>query len=171
MPMARCATDLRQPLLRRRVPLATARRVLAPAIDAAGGLLRVGVYAVDFPVGDIPRRIETALANRARLPWLRQLEPFSQAMVDSLQAVAAGLCAAGFSTPKPVSAAQKHPMLHIKAQFFASPDGWDNLFREPGWGAVMAAYFRASADLVQRRLQCLEFDRAPAASAKPASGG
>ena len=148
-----------------------ARAILAPAIDTAGGLLRVGVYAVDFPVGDIPRRIETALAKRARLPWLRQLEPFSPALVDSLRAVAAGLRAAGFSAPKPISAAEEHPMLHIKAQFFASPDGWDNLFREPGWGAVAATYFRASADLVQKRLQYLEFNRVPAANAKPATGG
>jgi hypothetical protein len=151
--------------------LLVARRVLAPAIDSAGGLLRVGVYAVDFPVGDIPRRIETALANRARLPWLRQLEPFSQAVFDSLQAVAAALRAGGFHPPQAISAAEEHPMLHIKAQFFASPEGWDNLFRQPGWGAVLATYFRASADLVQRRLQYLEFDRVPAASDKPASGG
>ncbi|HEX9109553.1 MAG TPA: hypothetical protein VF832_20065, partial [Longimicrobiales bacterium] len=151
--------------------LLLARRVLAPAIDATGGLLRVGVYAVDYPVGDVPRRIETALANRARLPWLRQLEPFSQAVVDSLRAVAAGLRAAGFTAPKPVSSAEEHPMLHIKAQFFASPDGWDNLFREPGWGAVMAAYFRASADLVQKRLQYLEFERHPAPRDERAAGG
>ncbi len=155
--------------------LLVARRALAPALDAAGGLLRVGIYDVAIPVTDIPAQIDTALANRARLPWLQRLEPFSPAVVDSLRAVSAELKASGFPPPaaKPRGMRDpEHPKLHMKAQFFASAQGWDNLFRDPAWGTVLADYFRGRARLVREAPQYTEFYRLqPLPESRAASGG
>ncbi len=154
--------------------LLVARQALAPAIDAAGGLLRVGIYDVAIPVNDLPAQIDTALANRARTPWLQRLEPFSAAVVDSLRAVAAELRASGFPPPPAHPAALHdagHPKLHMKAQFFASAEGWDNLFRDPAWGAALADYFRGRARLVREAPQYTEFYRLNALPESRAVGG
>ena len=143
-----------------------ASHALAADIEGAGGLLHVGIYDVAMPVDNIPARIDTALARRARTPWLVQLEPFSREVVDSLRAVSAELKASGFRWPDSTG---RYPKLHMKAQFFASAEGWDNLFREPGWGAVLAAFFRDRARLVQQQPQYAEFYRIPVPTA-PANG-
>ncbi len=147
-----------------------ARRTLAPAIHGAGGLLRVGIYDTAIPVVDLPARIDTALARRARTPWLLALEPFSTAVVDSLHAVAERLRARGFEPPRPADPGE-HPKLHMKAQFFASAEGWDNLFADPAWGHLLAAYFRGRARIIENRLQYLGFFPLEQAADSRAAGG
>jgi len=154
--------------------LLVAEHALAPAIAAAGGLLHVGIYDVAIPVDDLPAQIDSALANRARTPWLEKLEPFSPAVVDSLRAVAAELRASGFPPPAVAPADSReprHPKLHMKAQFFASAEGWDNLFRDPAWGAVLADYFRGRARFAREEPEYGEFYRLKALPESRAAGG
>ncbi|HEX9107777.1 MAG TPA: hypothetical protein VF832_11125, partial [Longimicrobiales bacterium] len=154
--------------------LLVARKALASEIAAAGGMLRVGIYDVAIPVDDIPARIDTALANRARTPWLQQLEPFSAAVVDSLRAVSAALKASGFPARRaapPGAHDPGHPKLHMKAQFFASGAGWNDLLRDPAWGSLLARYFRDRAALVRSRDQYADFFRVTQPAESRATGG
>ena len=157
--------------------LLVANSVLAHTIARAGGMLHLGIYDVAIPVDDLPSRIDTALATRAKTPWLRQLDPFAPEVTDSLRAVAAELRASGFRSSAATTplrgpggsgggiigsnAAQVdgHAKLHLKAQFFASGEGWENLFLEPGWGHILAEFFRGRARLIQSRANYAEFHR------------
>lgn len=141
--------------------LIAVRKNLAPAIDSAGGALRIGIYNVDIGVDDVPARIDTMLAVRARTPWLRALEPFSQEVIDSLHAVSADLKRSA-ADKQAVLKPGESPLLHIKEDFAASPEAWENLFRQPGWGKALAAYLRTSAATVRTAPQFAEFNTLPA---------
>ena len=144
--------SLQEELLAR---LLVVRNRLAPAIDRAGGMLRVGIYNIDTPVDDISARIDTLLANRARTPWMRELEPFAPEVIDSLRAVAAQLRG---SAPSDTASTHDAPKLHIKEDFAASREAWENLFVQPGWGAALAAYYRAAAQAGRTAARFAEFD-------------
>ncbi len=163
------AMSLAEEMLARMI---VASHILGPAIAAAGGGLHVGIYDVDFPVDDIAARIDVALATRARNPWLRRLEPFSREVIDTLHAVARDLRRAPVAERDGEVAARdaskdldvgsgsqigseaeggEHPKLHIKAQFFSSAKGYDDLLRWHGWGALLSRSLRARAAEGARR--------------------
>jgi hypothetical protein len=131
--------------------LIAARQVLEPEIEAAGGMLRIGLYASELEVTDIPakvRHVESAFATNA---WLRSLFSFPPSVFAGLTELADLL--EGLSMA-PVGDAEfeydPHPKLHLKANFFASREAW-SLMSRPEWSEASWAYMQLRINQVQTR--------------------
>lgn len=111
---------------------------LRPALDAAGGMLRIGIYNPGTGTQDVVGRFVAAYANARRTPFLIQLLPLDPS-VDSLIVDLARkretLLAGG-----PSAADSVVPKLHLKANFFATREGWDSLAMRPELLAAVEAY-------------------------------
>lgn len=109
------------------------RRELADAIAAAGGDLRVGLYALP---GDA-----RGFASRADL-WARQVSatPFLQALLPFAPSLVPIVADAGRNTAPADSGLR--PKLHQKVQFLATREFWRGVTAAPEWPAFMAAYLR-----------------------------
>ena len=111
---------------------------LRPALDAAGGMLRIGLYDPGMGTQDVIGRFVAAYANARRTPFLIRLLPIDS-MVDSLildlarkrDTLGAGQAAAADSVV---------PKLHLKANLFVTREGWDSLAMRPELLATVQAY-------------------------------
>ncbi|MBI4410602.1 MAG: hypothetical protein HY561_12890, partial [Gemmatimonadetes bacterium] len=131
--------------------LLAAQRLLAREIAAAGGLLKVGIYAPEFEVTNIPAKVRSVQRTFAEHAWLRELFGFPPPVYEDLAELAdaiAGLAMAPVPTPEfefdPV------PKLHLKANFFASREAW-GLMSRPEWGALTWEYVQQRIAQVQTR--------------------
>jgi hypothetical protein len=131
--------------------LLTARELLAPQIDAAGGLLGLGLYASPLEVTDIPGKVRLVQVALDEQPWLRALFGFSPRVLTGLAELAdlmEGLAMA------PQSHAEfehgSRPKLHLKANFFASREAWSLMAREE-WSEASYAYMNLRVTQVQER--------------------
>ncbi|MFN8716920.1 MAG: hypothetical protein ACK50C_08035 [Gemmatimonadaceae bacterium] len=115
-------------------------RVLGDEITGQGGLLKVGVFAQDVPVTDIPAKVLGVRRTLRQHPWLRDLFDFPPAVYAGLDSLAAH-----YAALPPPSVDPSHddirarPNLHIKAHFIASRDAWRVMAR-PEWVAYAQAY-------------------------------
>jgi len=125
--------------------LVVASRILREEIEGQGGLLKVGLYASDLSVGDIPGKMEALLKTLDATPWLRDLYGFHPIVRSQLEEQARSLVAEGFTRPYRVDQTFETPKLHMKAHYFATREAWDGLFARPDIGPVMMAYFREMA--------------------------
>ncbi len=138
--------------------LINARQTLDAAIKRSGGMLGIGIYDLSMSADDIPARIDTALARRSRTPWLQKLEPFSKEVSDSLRAVSK-LLRATVGNGSSETPGNERSKLHLKLQFVASAEAWDDLFLQRGWGAALAEHYRSIARLSRTRPQFAEFHK------------
>ena len=118
---------------------------LGPELEASGGMLKTGIYNPGIGVSDVGARFSAAYRNGRRTPFLRRLFPIDAA-VDTLLAHvgAAGLQPLPLSPLSPVTE-QLAPKLHMKANFFATREGWDSLVSRPEMAPVLDAYVRQLA--------------------------
>lgn len=115
------------------------------------GLLKVGVFAQEVPVTDIPAKLVGVYRTLQQHAWLRALFDFPPSVytgLDSLTARYATLPPPAIDTGNGEVRAQ--PNLHIKAHFIASPEGWRVMAR-PEWVAFADDYVsRRMAQLAER---------------------
>jgi hypothetical protein len=116
---------------------------LGPEIQAADGMLKTGIYNPGIGVQDVGPRFSAAYKNARRTPFLRRLFPLHP-LVDSLLVHADELLrgvSGGVEPPGEIM-----PKLHLKANFFASRQGWDSLVARPEMAEVLKAYLIPLAD-------------------------
>jgi phosphatidylserine/phosphatidylglycerophosphate/cardiolipin synthase-like enzyme len=106
--------------------LLMAERVLGPTIRANGGLLKVGLYASEIPVSDVPKKILAVRTTLAQHAWLRDLFDFPPSVYTGLEQIAATYG----QLPTPVRdgsefEASQRPLLHLKANYIASREAWN----------------------------------------------
>jgi hypothetical protein len=131
--------------------LVTARNELGAEIAAAGGLLAVGIYETDLQVTDIPQKVRLVNEAFASHDWLHSFFGFPQSVLDELAMIAAEI--EGLSmAPDPFDDFEHDPQpkLHLKANFFASPEAW-TLMQRPEWAAAAWAYMQIRVNQVQTR--------------------
>jgi hypothetical protein len=131
--------------------LMTAQLLLQDRISSAGGLLRVGLYRTRLPANDIPGKVRLAHGALKEQPWLRELFGFEMAVVERLGEMALALDGLDM---EPVAfrefAFDATPKLHLKANFFASPEAW-TLMRRPEWPDEAQAYMLVRVNQLQSR--------------------
>ena len=122
-----------------------AGRELGPAIDRAGGLLKVGMYAPRVGVGDIPGKARSMAENYQAHPWLAELHGVETQDIGGLEAFADSLEATGFRARYLEGDALSAPKLHMKVHFFATREGWDPLMAQPEADEFLLAYLKQRA--------------------------
>jgi hypothetical protein len=118
--------------------LIVVQQELGPELEAAGGVLKTGIYNPGVGVEDAMSRFGMAYRNGRRTPFIRRLFPVDET-IDTLltqfraavQANPAALAPHGV----PLS-----PKLHLKANWFSSREAWDSLVTRPEMKEVLEAY-------------------------------
>ena len=112
-----------------------------PELERDGGMLKTGLYNPGIGVQDVAARFAAAWRNARVTPFLRRLFPTNPA-VDSLLAHAGDLLGAARDTARSAAPAPAPvmPKLHLKANFFASREGWDSLIARPEMPQLLEAY-------------------------------
>ncbi len=136
--------------------LVVAGQIHKDGIEGQGGLLKVGLYASNTSVGDVPSKLRQFLANLNETDWLGDLYGLAPETVDGLTAEARALSAEGFGHDYTVDEQRDPPKLHLKANYFATREAWDGLLSRPDISESMAIYFREVA-LQNRALAAGEF--------------
>jgi len=116
------------------------QRALRPELAEVGGLIKTGIYSPEFGVQEVDRRFVAAYENARRTPFLRRLFP-TDTCVDRIIVLLAGQRTGAGSAASAVS-----PKLHLKANFFATREGWDSLVSRPALCGVLIAYIKQLHD-------------------------
>jgi hypothetical protein len=110
-----------------------------PELEAAGGMLKTGIYNPGVGVQEIIPRVVAAYKNARRTPFLRRLLPTDPSM-DSLL-IHVGELLPGTKAISPLRTGREvMPKLHLKANFFASREAWDSLIAQPALTQMVLAY-------------------------------
>lgn len=138
--------------------LAVARE-LAPELEARGGLLRVGLYASELEVTDIPGKVRAVQRTFAEHAWLRDLFGFAPSVYEGIARMTADLADVPMS---PVAfedfESEETPKLHLKANVIASREAW-TLMTRPEWVDMAWEFLRQRIAQVQaRRTAVADFD-------------
>lgn len=114
---------------------------------ASGGLLKTGFYDLPLDVKDIRGRVKMAAESFQKNPFLLELIHTDKALVETaVDRLLAALDREGFEVHHYVEDAKvRHPQLHLKAQFYASSEAWDNFFRLRDAGGFATSYVVAWA--------------------------
>lgn len=136
-----------------------AASILAPTIDAAGGLLRVGVYRPDFDPLDLAAKLGAFRTSLDSLPWFRDLYGLDPEVPREIDRLGAHVHA----TPSmPQTHFEDGPArLHLKAVFLASREAWDGLFSRKEWPDVLRAFVAQRAWQIENREHALGHLDAP----------
>ncbi len=116
-------------------------QMMAEELEAAGGLIKVGLYAPRQGVADLAGRFRQAFD--VHVPWEEKVwPPWEHKTPDPAGAIDRLLDSLGYAESYLASAdtVQASPKLHLKANFFASREAWDNLVTRPEWPDVFRAY-------------------------------
>ena len=114
------------------------RSRLREQLAEVGGELRVGIYASTTQATDVAARIAEVRAGLRRAPWIRELIPFDDATLATLDRAVVrtesdGADAGGIASDERPRAA----MLHQKTQLVARPGAIRTLVRQPGWDEAL----------------------------------
>jgi hypothetical protein len=110
--------------------LLDARVALGDAIGAAGGMLQLGLYAVEADASGLASRVEIWNENVAETPFLTELMPF---LPTSWPVVVA--LARPSAQPR-----DDRPKLHHKVQFLGTGSLWAAIATADEWPEFMATY-------------------------------
>ena len=114
---------------------------LKQEIEAQGGLLKTGLYAPNVGVGDLAGRIRQG--RTLDEPWLRDIYPSNPALRDAVDEMLPILEDVRVSPDYLVAAdSTESPKLHLKANFFITPEAWDVLWSQPEWGPLGTEYLK-----------------------------
>lgn len=147
------------------VRLVVAQQILAAEIEAAGGLLRTGIYATETPVTDVGAKLAAFMDAYEREPWFPELFPLDPSILPMLRSILAGLPPVSGSDeatgPGPATESRPGgpgndlPKLHLKGNFLASAEAWNGLLSRPELGS----YFRVWMENRVAQLQDRELAR------------
>jgi hypothetical protein len=110
--------------------LLVVRNVLAAPLEAVGGMLQLGLYAIPPDSGGMTSRVRIWDAHVAQTPFLRELMPFLPPEWPADRS----------ASPPAVPPDTAAPKLHQKVQFLATRAMWDSIASAPEWPEFMAAY-------------------------------
>jgi hypothetical protein len=131
--------------------LLNARQILGQDIAAAGGMLRIGVYAPNFEVTDIPAKLRAVQHTFAQHSWLRELFGFPPAVYETLAELVGTVGRLSMAAAQaPEFEYDPQPKLHLKANFFATREAWTVMAR-PEWGELTWDYVLQRIAQVQTR--------------------
>jgi len=109
-------------------------------IEAAGGILKVGLYAPRQGVGDIAGRFEQASQNFP--DWSMRVFPENPTATAEARNVRALLDSLGYEVKYLAGESdEEHPKIHLKANFLASGTAWRKLVQRPEMAGVVRGYF------------------------------
>ena len=146
--------------------LATASRLLAPEIEAAGGLLKVGLFASDLRVTDIPGKVRSVRRTLEAHQWLRDLFDFPPSVYPGLDELAETFSQLSMAAPRAAGTAGdfesgERSMLHLKANYIASREAW-TLMARPEWVELTWEFVQQRIAQVQtRRAAITSFEASP----------
>jgi hypothetical protein len=117
------------------------QQAFGPEFQEAGGMLKTGIYNPSISVEDVFGRLVAAYQNGLKTPVMRRLYPLDSAVDSALARMVA-------MAPRPapgdvsglVAVDSVRPKLHLKANFFASREGWDKLTSSPELAPVYESY-------------------------------
>lgn len=122
------------------------RADLGPEMRAAGGELRVGIFAARAQENDAPGRRAEVRAGLARAPWIRDVIPFDAQTLAALDKATTNAAADGTDASAMAPHEKKiPPQLHQKTQLVARPGAIAALVRQPGWDAILARAMRVQS--------------------------
>jgi hypothetical protein len=127
-----------------------AQSQLAPSIDAAGGLLKIGLFAPELQVTDIPAKVMSVHTAFARNAWLRELFGFPPSVYTGLEELASRLRKFQTTGAQPEFEYDPTPKLHLKTNFFASREAW-TLMQRPEWSDASWSYVQSRVTQIQER--------------------
>jgi phosphatidylserine/phosphatidylglycerophosphate/cardiolipin synthase-like enzyme len=130
------------------------QQALGPELEAGGGMLKTGIYNPGIGVQDVMGRFMAAYRNARRTPFLRRLLPLDSSVDSMLVHLPDLLAAAGVprgAAPGRAAPDTVMPKLHLKANFFASRDGWDSLVARPEVGRAVEMYIHQLVDSADPR--------------------
>jgi hypothetical protein len=134
--------------------LVLARERLAEEIEAAGGLLEVGVYDTDVSVGDVAGQLREMRDRVVGSEEFRRIFPFHPSVYDLLERAPDILEELGYEPKYLVEdVSERKPKLHLKTQFFASGQALETLLPLPEWEPVVRGYLRARVEQTARRAE------------------
>lgn len=126
--------------------LVVASTIFDEELVRTGGLLKVGLYDSTLPVGDVPRKLQAFTSKLETTPWLRDLYGFDPNVATQLNEEAAALVADGYERQFDGGGEIAPPKLHMKANYFATKEAWDQLLSGPGTGMSLRIYFHELAE-------------------------
>ena len=110
------------------------RKRIRAEIEAAGGMLEVGLYDTDVAVNDMAGRAENLERAAREIPWFREIFPFHPDVWAWNAARGQELAERGFEARTLVQdVEERKPKLHFKSQFFGSPESLETLIPRPEW--------------------------------------
>lgn len=123
--------------------LIVAAKALEPNIAHAGGLLKVGLFSSDLEVTNLQGKLKAIQATFEHHQWLRELFGTAPGVYSN---VPPGILAAMQTLAmKPTDGLEfksdRIPKLHLKANYFASREGWRVMAR-PEWADLTWAFWR-----------------------------
>ena len=148
-----------------------ARTLLGGQIDAAGGMLQIGLFASDLQVSDIPAKVRRVQESFERYPWMRALFGFPPSVLEGLAQLADMMGAMTMGDAgAPEFEFDPHPKLHLKANFFASREAW-TLMSRPEWSDASYAYMQQRVSQLQSRTAAVGSDGDYTESIEPVGSG
>jgi len=110
--------------------LLDARTALGDAIAASGGMLQLGLYAVEADASGLASRVDTWNENVAETPFLTELMPSLPTSWPVVVALGRPSAQANANRPK----------LHQKVQFLGTASLWKAIAKAPEWPEFMSTY-------------------------------
>ncbi|MFI5256875.1 MAG: hypothetical protein ACHQRK_06395 [Gemmatimonadales bacterium] len=127
------------------------RADLADQLRAAGGELRVGIFAGKAHADDAAGKRREVRDGLQRAPWISQLIPFDAKTLAVLnQAEAQSATASTSATNLAQDERARPPQLHQKTQIIARPGAIAALVRQPGWDEVLARSMEVQAQQTEQ---------------------
>ena len=124
---------------------------LADQMDAAGGVLRTGIYNVEG-ASDLAGEIEDMTARvRQADPVIRAIFPFDASLLDLLETLPRKLTESGYQ-PAVLApdAVRRDRKVHLKSQIFISQEAISSLVPRPEMVSMADKYIRLRADQLSR---------------------
>jgi hypothetical protein len=117
------------------------RKRIRGEIEAAGGMLEIGLYDTDLAVNDMVGRNQRLVRAAREIPWFREVFPFHPEVWAWAEHRPEELEARGFEPRTLVEdVEERKPKLHFKSQFFGSPESIETLIPRPEWLPAIRAF-------------------------------
>jgi hypothetical protein len=117
------------------------RKRVRREIEAAGGMLEIGLYDTDLAVNDMMGSNQRVLQAYRDIPWFREIFSFHPEVWAWAGQRRQELEARGFEPRTLVEdVEERRPKLHFKSQFFASAESLETLIPRSEWLPAIRAF-------------------------------